>query len=102
MATEFDPEKWHLECKRMAVHANQASGLVYEMYERRLCAAVDGELAKLPELHHAQAVEIARSFGYATPRELALAAAKAAEVDDDYCGHGFPPNCCPLGCDDVD
>lgn len=23
-------------------------------------------------------------------------------VDDGYCMHGFPPNCCPSGCDDID
>lgn len=76
-------------------------GLVYELYQRRLSAAIDNFVSTLPTEQHLLVLELAREeFDYLSAEEIAEEIRRDAERG--YCCHGFDRNCCPLGCGDLD
>ncbi|HHN6585539.1 TPA: cobalamin biosynthesis protein CbiX [Escherichia coli] len=79
----------------------QRCGLVYELYQRRLSAAIDNFVATLPTEQHLLVLELAREeFDYLSAEEIAEEIRRDSERG--YCCHGFDRNCCPLGCGDLD
>ncbi|EHH6877973.1 cobalamin biosynthesis protein CbiX [Escherichia coli] len=75
-------------------------GLVYELYQRRLSAAIDNFVATLPTEQHLLVLELAREeFDYLSAEEIAEEIRRDSERG--YCCHGFERNCCPLGCGDL-
>lgn len=71
-------------------------GLVYELYQRRLSAAIDNFVATLPTEQHLLVLELAREeFDYLSAEEIAEEIRRDSERG--YCCHGFERNCCPLG-----
>lgn len=101
MEQDFDSVAWQAKCEKIVDGAHRGCGLVYEIFELRLCGSFEQALRALPEAHREEAIKLARTHGYVTAEEAA-ASSVGSSVDNGYCHHGFPPNCCPIGCDDVD
>ena len=96
----FDSEKFLSELDVLSKESMPGCGLVFELYQRRLSAAIDKVVAGLPEEQHAQAFELARQeFDYLSAEEIAEEIRRDSERG--YCCHGFERNCCPLGCGDL-
>lgn len=96
----FDREAWQLRCKELAEQANRGCGLVYEIFERTFSEGINQELLRFEECQRAEAIEVARTFGWASKEELAQS--QRAMVDSGCCSHGLDPDCCPAGCGDLD
>ncbi|CAI1931469.1 Uncharacterised protein [Serratia entomophila] len=89
------------QCSILASQANAGCGLIYELYQRRLSASIDGYLEAIPEEYRQQAVELARSeFDYLSQAEIEEEIRRDRE--QGICSHGIDRNCCPLGCGDID
>ncbi|WP_158534246.1 CcgAII protein [Paracidovorax avenae] len=101
MEPDFDRAAWQMACKKMVDDANRGCGLVYEIFEQRLCASIGHALRGIPEMHRDEAITQARAYGYITPEESA-ASSMGSPVDDNYCHHGIPPKWCPAGCGDIE
>ncbi|UUC96131.1 MULTISPECIES: hypothetical protein [Comamonas] len=99
-AEVFSENDWAAKCAALSDAANRGCGLVYETYELRVGASIDLALQQVPELLRARAIEIATEHGYTTPVERAVAA--QMQRDDGFCSHGLDPDCCPMGCGDID
>lgn len=98
--TTFDESAWIEQCNKQASVANAGCGLVYELYQRRLSGAIDGLVNDLPAEHQARALEIARAeFDYLSPDEIGEEIRQ--DMEDGYCSHGLPLDCCPVGCGDL-
>ncbi|MCA8567110.1 CcgAII protein [Escherichia coli] len=70
-------------------------GLIYELYQRRLSADIDGYLAGVPAEYREELIAVARrEFDYLTQDEIAEEIRQDRE--NDYCSHGIERNCCPL------
>ncbi|MCU9958533.1 hypothetical protein OEJ37_34810 [Burkholderia sp. BKH01] len=100
MSTEFDKLAWNQACETMAEQANNSCGLGYEIYERSFSGAVNQALNSLPEAHRPEAIEIAKRLGWATAGELAQSQRLMDEAG--CCAHGIDPDCCPMGCGDIE
>ncbi|EFJ2009215.1 hypothetical protein [Escherichia coli] len=97
----FDTDKFRSELELLSKRIMPGCGLVFELYQRRLSAAIDEFVARLPKEQHAQAFELARQeFDYLSAEEIADEIRRDAEKG--YCCHGFDRDCCPLGCGDLD
>ena len=99
-AEVFSEKDWAAKCAALSDAAYQGCGLVYEMYEKRVGASIDLALQQVPEVQRARAIEIAIEHGYTTPVERA--AAEQEQRDGGFCSHGLDPDCCPMGCGDID
>ncbi|BDW09622.1 CcgAII protein [Escherichia coli] len=100
MMDTFDSEKFLSELDVLSKEIMPGCGLVFELYQRRLSAAIDKVVAGLPEEQHAQAFELARQeFDYLSAEEIAEEIRRDSERG--YCCHGFDRDCCPLGCGDL-
>jgi hypothetical protein len=85
----------------VADEAIAGSGCAHDVYVQKVSFAIEILLKDLPEDHRPRAMEIAREeFDYATRDELAEAQREMAEAG--LCTHGLDPDCCPLGCGDLD
>ena len=94
-AVGWDEDKWRDRFDEMSTSASKNCGLVYEIFCDRFSAMVDAEVEGIPEKERERAIQLALEWGYAT--------ASARDESEDvpgFCTHGFPDNCCPLGCDD--
>lgn len=60
MMDTFDSEKFLSELDVLSKESMPGCGLVFELYQRRLSAAIDKVVAGLPEEQHACAFELAR------------------------------------------
>ncbi|MPS94035.1 hypothetical protein [Comamonas sp.] len=100
VAEVFSEKDWAAKCAALSDAAYQGCGLVYEMFEKRVGASIDIALQQVPEAQRARAIEIAIEHGYTTPVERAVAA--RMQRDDGFCSHGLDPDCCPMGCGDID
>jgi hypothetical protein len=96
----YDAAEWRARCERLAVEANRGCGLVYETFVRAFTGAVNREVQKFAEASRAEAIEVARGFGWATDEELAQSERVLAE--DGSCSHGIDPRWCPVGCGDLE
>lgn len=75
--------------------------LFFELYQRRLSAAIDNFVAGLPEEQQTLAFELARQeFDYRSAEEITDEIRR--DTENGYCCHGLDRNCCPLGCGDLD
>ncbi|MGY8591209.1 hypothetical protein QRO08_11950 [Paracidovorax citrulli] len=101
MQQHFDRDAWRARCRAMAESANVGCGLVYEVFEQRLCASIEHALRAVPQAHRDEAVSLARAYGYITSEEAAASSTDSV-VGNDYCHHGIPPKWCPVGCGDVE
>ncbi|EBW7114658.1 CcgAII protein [Salmonella enterica subsp. enterica serovar Telelkebir] len=89
------------ECSTLSSQANAGCGMIYELYQRRLSASIDGYLETIPAVYREQAIEVARrEFDYLSPEEIEEEIRRDRE--HGYCCHGIDRNCCPLGCGDID
>ncbi|HGM5506811.1 TPA: hypothetical protein ACKPYM_000801 [Stenotrophomonas maltophilia] len=89
----FDASAWECRVRQLGLESCNGTGQVYLLYQRKFRSLIGEALAALPVEHQAQATAIANAHGYSEPEE---------EVGDDDCAHGLDPNCCPLGCGDID
>ncbi|ECT8621150.1 CcgAII protein [Salmonella enterica subsp. enterica serovar Berta] len=97
----FNTDKIRSALDVLARKTMPGCGLVFELYQRRLSAAIDNFVATLPAEQHAQTFELARQeFDYLSAEEIADEVRRDAEKG--YCSHGLDRNCCPLGCGDLD
>lgn len=100
MMDTFDSEKFLSELDILSKEIMPGCGLVFELYQHRLSAAIDKVVARLPEEQHAQAFELARKeFDYLSAKEIAEEIRNG--YANGYCCHGFDRDCCPLGCGDL-
>ncbi|EKO6116475.1 CcgAII protein [Klebsiella pneumoniae] len=96
----FNADKFRSELDVLSKKTMPGCGLVYELYQRRLSAAIDNLVATLPAEQHAQAFELARQeFDYLSAEDIAEEIRRDSE--NGYCSHGLDRNCCPLGCGDL-
>lgn len=92
----FDEEDWRSRCAAWSAAALPGTGQIFELYSSRYSVKVEAGLAELALVHHARALEIANEEGgYSTPEERAA-------VAEGCCSHGLPPECCPVGCGDLE
>lgn len=90
---KFDPNAWGDRVSALGKEACNGTGSVYLLYQRKFKALVSAAIAALPIEHQQQAKAIADAHGYSEADE---------ELGEDDCGHGLDPDCCPLGCGDID
>ena len=100
MSIEFDKSAWQVACEKMAEQANRSCGLVYEIFARDFSRAVNQAIFSVPEAHRPDAIEIAKQLGWATDEELAESLRQMDEAG--CCAHGIDPDCCPMGCGDIE
>jgi hypothetical protein len=100
MDSVFNRAAWRQTCEFLAQRANRSCGLVYEVYERELTSAINHELGNLAEVHRPEAIQVARSYGWATDEELAQS--RRLMEEDGSCIHGIDPHWCPAGCGDIE
>ncbi len=94
-------EDFRRQCERFASEQQPRCGLIYELYQRRLSADIDGYLAGVPAAYQDELIAVARrEFDYLTQDEIADEIRQDRE--NGYCSHGIDRNCCPLGCGDLD
>lgn len=92
---------FHAQCDELARKIMPGCGLSYELYQRRLSAAIDDCIDKIPSKYRDQAVELARrKFEYLSSEEITEGIRQDRE--NGNCCHGFDHNCCPLGCGELD
>ncbi|MCF1918639.1 CcgAII protein [Klebsiella pneumoniae] len=93
-------EDFRRQCESFAREQQPRCGLIYELYQRRLSADIDGYLAGVPAEYREELIAVARrEFDYLTQDEIAEEIRQDRE--NDYCSHGIERNCCPLGCGDL-
>ncbi|WP_157760104.1 hypothetical protein [Delftia acidovorans] len=94
---DFDETAWRAICQQCADIAIQGCGQSEIMFARSLFSPINTHLKNIDHSHHAQALKIAKEFGYLNAVEL--------KADDDwnsshgYCHHGIEMGYCPVGCD---
>ena len=84
----------------MADEAGKGCGQIHDLYVRKFSGMVDVRFGLASDEVRNEAIQIARQFDYSTPEELAADADEMAE--SGFCSHGLDPNCCPLGCGDLE
>jgi hypothetical protein len=94
---QFDEDTWIQICDELSQEATKSCGLSYDVFVKKFSVEIGCRLSKLPKDFQECAVEIARSYGYATEEEL-------DEMDEwnrenGYCIHGIELGCCPAGCE---
>ncbi|WP_353176553.1 hypothetical protein [Delftia acidovorans] len=93
----FEESVWRAICQQCADISIQGSGQSETMFARKLYNEINTHLHHVAHSHHAQALTIAKEFGYLNAAEL--------KADDDwnsdhgYCQHGIEMGYCPAGCD---
>ena len=100
MPNEFNSESWHNICDAFATEAARRCGQSDVLYTKLVSQAIATELTKIPQAHKEDGIRIAREFDYCTPEELRADDVQAKDMG--YCAHGLAPNCCPVGCGDLD
>ena len=90
-------EQFRLRCEDVFKNLGQ-TGQSYDLFEKMFSARMEPLIQTFPEDQRADAIEIAREFGYETPEKIDENCRH--RKDSGYCFHGFPENCCPLGCDE--
>lgn len=100
MSSGFNRAAWRRQCEDMAAGAHEGCGLVFEVYERSFTSAVNTHLQELDARFRAEATQIAKSYGWATPEQLAQT--QHVLEDDGSCNHGIDPHWCPVGCGDLE
>ncbi|ENL7233772.1 CcgAII protein [Escherichia coli] len=94
-------EDFRRQCDVFAREQQPRCGLIYELYQRRLSADIDGYLAGVPDEYRDELIAVARrEFDYLTQDEIEEEIRQDSERG--YCSHGIDRNCCPLGCGDID
>ncbi|HAV1859005.1 TPA: CcgAII protein [Enterobacter hormaechei subsp. steigerwaltii] len=100
-ALEQITEDFRRQCDVFAREQQPRCGLIYELYQRRLSADIDGYLAGVPAEYRDELIAVARrEFDYLTQDEIEEEIRQDSERG--YCSHGIDRNCCPLGCGDID
>jgi len=92
----LDTDAWRAWCAAWACEANTCCGLSYDLSMRRFSAAVDEALTGMSSALQAQAIDIAREYGY-EPQSVREEARHWHE-DSGYCAHGIEFGYCPAGC----
>ncbi|EJQ2463871.1 CcgAII protein [Salmonella enterica] len=94
-------EDFRRQCDVFAREQQPRCGLIYELYQRRLSADINGYLAGVPAEYRDELIAVARrEFDYLTQDEIEEEIRQDSERG--YCSHGIDRNCCPLGCGDID
>lgn len=94
-------EDFRRQCDVFDREQQPRCGLIYELYQRRLSADIDGYLAGVPAEYRDELIAVARrEFDYLTQDEIEEEIRQDSERG--YCSHGIDRNCCPLGCGDID
>ncbi|EMK8419696.1 CcgAII protein [Shigella sonnei] len=89
------------QCAALSKEIMPNSGLIYELYQRRMSTGIDEFLSGVPGEYREEARELARQeFDYLTPEEIAEDIRRDRE--NGMCSHGIERDCCPLGCGDLD
>lgn len=97
----FQESDWRNICKAAEAEAVRRCGSVYEMFLQFYSGLIDGRLDALAPSDRDRALAIARESGaYRTRDEIA--ADIEAYTNEGYCRHALEPNCCPLGCGDLE
>jgi hypothetical protein len=92
----LDEAAWRALCEKAETHASNGCGQSHGLYVDLLSAAIDEQIAQLPEHQQALALRIAQEWDYATPAERQEAQDWNAE--NGYCTHGIELGYCPAGC----
>lgn len=89
------------QCTAISKELMPNSGLIYELYQRRLSAGIDRLLRDIPVEFQDDAKAMAREeFDYMTAEEIADEIRQ--DRDNGICCHGIDRDCCPMGCGDLD
>lgn len=97
----FDIDSFYKQCDEMADKAASQSGSVYELYQRNLSKAIDALIVSLPTDQHSEARAVAvEAYDYRSPAQIQQDI--QADLDAGYCIHALHPDCCPMGCGDLD
>lgn len=89
----FNTDEYTTVLENLSARAHRGCGQVYEVFVRRFTELVNNECPKIPSEHQDRFIGLARSrFDYCDEPD---------EPTEGFCMHGFPENCCPLGCDDI-
>lgn len=91
----FDAERWERTCDQKAAAAYLGCGQSDVLWSRNLHAALKTRLDRIPVEHQAEALQIAEHAGYQS-------AASLQQSEDGSCAHGLDPDCCPMGCGDLE
>lgn len=92
--TDFDEAAWRKCCEEAAADAMRGTGLVYELYQQKLNGLIRARVTGIDPSLQAQALKLAsEEFGYSEFDE---------EPGDGYCMHFLEPQCCPVGCGDLE
>lgn len=84
-------EDFRRQCEGFARKQQPRCGLIYELYQRRLSADIDGYLAGVPAEYREELIAVARrEFDYLTQDEIAEEIRQDRE--NDYCSHGIERN----------
>ena len=84
-------EDFRRQCESFARKQQPRCGLIYELYQRRLSADIDGYLAGVPAEYREELIAVARrEFDYLTQDEIAEEIRQDRE--NDYCSHGIERN----------
>lgn len=90
----FSAERWQETCDRKSKEAAVGCGLSDVLWSMNLHAALVDRLRRIPDEHQAKALQIAKHAGFQSD--------PLQDLDDDACSHGLDPNCCPMGCGDLE
>lgn len=85
---------------RLADEANRGCGQVYELFAIRFSEAVDWAYPPSSPDHDEVMVLMQEDGVYLTSEERKRELEEWAE--QGYCSHGLDPNCCPVGCGDLE
>lgn len=96
----FSESNWRSQCADMAKVASARCGQSHDVYVKSFSGSVSAAISRFTDAEKALAINIACEWDYATYDEIA--------ESDNYnamhglCSHGIDPNCCPVGCGDLD
>ncbi|MFP1771077.1 CcgAII protein [Lonsdalea quercina] len=97
----FNADEFFFQIDVLTKDITPVPGLPFELYQRRVSAAIGSYIATLPAEHHDQAIELAREeFDYQSEEEISEEIRH--DKENGICSHGFDHDCCPLGCGDLD
>lgn len=93
-------EDFRRQCEIYASELRPNCGSIYELYQRRLSAEIDGYLAGVTAVYQVELIAIARrEFDYMTQDEIENEIRQ--DQENGICSHGIDRNCCPMGCGDI-
>lgn len=98
--TVFVESEWRDRCRKMVDDATNRCGQSDFMFMEFVSKSIENAICSVSLDNRLVALEIAREYGYEGPDERA----KQRQENADYglCSHGLDPDCCPVGCGDLD